>query len=87
MNIRDHVDDLKALLDKLPSHIGDYLKNSNDLDYLVEITMDLGRIPEARYTHKNIRLSNLPEVTAADIEIVTNNIGHFNTDNRGGIEA
>jgi stage III sporulation protein AA len=86
MNIKDHVDDLKVLLDKLPVHIGNHLKQLNELEYLVEITMDLGRIPEARYTHKNIRLSNLPEVTPADIEIVTNNIGHFNTDNRGGIE-
>jgi stage III sporulation protein AA len=86
MNIKKKVDDLTALLNKLPKRIGDYLKQSEQLDSLVEVVMDLGRIPEARFIHQNVRLKELTEVTAEDIHIVTKNIGHFNADNRGGIE-
>ncbi len=86
MNIKKQVDDLSLLLEKLPKRIGDYLKKSQELDTLVEIIIDLGRVPEARFVTHNLRLTELTEVTAEDIHIVTKNIGQFNADNRGGIE-
>jgi len=86
MNIKKQVDDLTVLLNKLPKPLGDHLKQCDEIDSLVEVVMDLGRIPEARFMHHNIRLKDLEEVTVEDIRIVTKNIGHFNTDNRGGIE-
>ena len=86
MNIKKQVDDLTVLLNKLPKPLGDHLKKFDEIDSLAEVVMDLGRIPEARFMHHNIRLKDLEEVTVEDIRIVTKNIGHFNTDNRGGIE-
>ena len=75
MNIKKQVDDLTVLLNKLPKPLGDHLKQCDEIDSLVEVVMDLGRIPEARFMHHNIRLKDLEEVTvlrrlrfAADVD-------------------
>jgi stage III sporulation protein SpoIIIAA len=82
---REITDDLDALLDVLPPVIGDALRARKDNHELLEIVMDLGRLPEARYPGRDAVLS-AQEVTEADIDYVVNGIGEFGDDNRAGIE-
>lgn len=56
----------------------------NDPENLIEIVLDLGRLPEARYVHGEKNLAST-EVTEADLEYVISRIGDFTEDNRAGI--
>lgn len=78
-------DDLDALLNVLPPHIRRSLLEQPDNSELLEVILDLGRPPEARYPQKEVILSS-SEVTESDIEYVVSNIGSFSGDNRAGIE-
>ncbi|GIK38891.1 MAG: single-stranded DNA-binding protein [Chloroflexota bacterium] len=78
-------DDLEALLSVLPPYIKEALEAANDGEKLIEIVMDLGRQPEARYTDREVILSER-EITQDDIDYVTERIGKFMGDNRAGIE-
>jgi len=78
-------DDLDALLDVLPPHIREALVKQPDNDELLEVILDLGRPPEARYPQKELVL-NHGEVADSDIEHVVSRIGSFSGDNRAGIE-
>ncbi len=82
---REITDDLDALLDVLPPHISRPLRTRTDRRELLEIVMDLGRLPEARYPGREVVLSDA-EVTEADIDFVVSRIGQFGADNRAGIE-
>ena len=42
-------DDLEALLDILPPHIQEPLCQQKDISELLEVILDLGRTPEARF--------------------------------------
>jgi stage III sporulation protein SpoIIIAA len=53
-------------------------------DELLEVILDLGRVPTARYTDREIVLRDT-EVTRAEIQHVENRVGEFDTDNRAGI--
>ncbi len=78
-------DDLEVLLAALPPHIYDTLAAADDRRDLLEIIMDLGRKPEARYRGREIILSDR-DVTEEDIQHVVSHIGVFGDDNRAGIE-
>ena len=78
-------DELEALLTVIPPHIQGVIKSVNDDEKLIEIVMDLGRPPEARFTDREIILSE-QEVTQDDIDYVIQRIGKFMGDNRAGIE-
>lgn len=78
-------DDLEALLQVLPPYIREVLKELDDGEKLVEIVMDLGRYPEARFTDHEIILSE-QEVTQDGIDYLVQRIGKFMGDNRAGIE-
>ena len=78
-------DDLELLLAVLPSHIRQALETTNRSVELIEIIMDLGRLPEARFTHGELYLSET-EVTQEELNMVIDNIGDFGADNRAGIE-
>lgn len=77
-------DDLDALLGVLPSHLQQRLHEINRASDLLEIIIDLGRVPEARYVDQAITL-NSREVTPEDIEYIVSRIGDFTDDNRAGI--
>ncbi|MBI4789451.1 MAG: AAA family ATPase [Chloroflexi bacterium] len=77
-------DDLDALLDVLPPHLQTYLRATNRMNDLLEVVVDLGRVPEARFVHQAIAL-NSREVSREDIEYVVSRIGEFTDDNRAGI--
>ena len=78
-------DDLDALLNVLPKTIVDAVHKANDYDRLLEIILDLGRIPTARYVDRETELSN-KEITRAELDYVIEHIGEFDADNRAGIE-
>jgi stage III sporulation protein SpoIIIAA len=78
-------DDLAALLNVLPTHLRDALDQTNQGDDLLEVVLDLGRTPEARFTNGELTLSET-EVTPEDIDYVVERIGQFTDDNRAGIE-
>jgi stage III sporulation protein SpoIIIAA len=78
-------DDLDALLDVLPPHIKRKLLKLKDRRELLEVVLDLGRTPEARFVQREVILDP-QEVTDEDIEYVTSRISSFGGDNRSGIE-
>jgi stage III sporulation protein SpoIIIAA len=78
-------DDLDALMEALPPEICERLASFSQRSDLLEVVMDLGRRPEARFTHGEEVLLDR-EVTDADIAYVIDRIGVFGDDNRAGIE-
>lgn len=52
---------------------------------MIEVVLDLGRPPEARFPGGFIRLGD-KEVTQAEIQHVVDNVSHSGDDNRAGIE-
>ena len=78
-------DDLHVLLDVLPPPIADAVRAANRSNDLLEIVLDLGRRPEARFIDAEVALSE-NEVAQADIDSVVSRIGDFDADNRAGIE-
>jgi len=77
-------DDLDALLDVLPLHIREPLYQQSDQSELLEVILDLGRVPEARFPHRELIL-NSKDVSQSDIDYVVSRIGEFSGDNRAGI--
>ncbi len=82
---RPATDDLDALLRSLPPSLEQRVRSLEGLDGLLEIVMDLGRHPEARFVDREADLSDR-EVTPEDIAYVISRIGQFGGDNRAGIE-
>ncbi|HEX9798166.1 MAG TPA: R3H domain-containing nucleic acid-binding protein [Anaerolineales bacterium] len=78
-------DDLEAMLAVLPQDITNKLKEIDRQDDLLEVILDLGRVPTARYVDDEVTLSQR-EVAAEDIEFVVSRIGEFDADNRAGME-
>lgn len=78
-------DDLELMLAVLPDRIREALEQANRQSDLIEVVMDLGRLPEARFTNGEMYLSDT-ETTMEDLQMVIDNIGDFGADNRAGIE-
>ena len=78
-------DDLDLFIDALPPHISKALRQQEDNHELLEIVLDLGRLPEARYPGREAVLSDV-EVREQDIDHVVARISEFGDDNRAGIE-
>jgi len=78
-------DDLEALLDVLPLNIRHAVEKANNSERLLEIVIDLGRVPVARFVEGEIVLSE-KEIARADIDHITERIGTFDADNRAGME-
>ncbi len=78
-------DDLEALMEILPPVIREQIGKRSDYRELIEIIMDLGRPPQARFLDHDVRLVPA-EVTEQDIEYVIARIGDFGDDNRAGIQ-
>ena len=85
MPSREITDDLELLLRVMPPHIRDALHRQADFKNLIEVVMDLGRPPEARFPNRAVNLSDSP-ITREDLDYVTHRVGAFTQDNRAGIE-
>jgi len=82
---RESIDDLDALLASLPPEIVAAVHALPERSALIEVVMDLGRRPEARFPDSEVSLLDR-EIGEADIAFVVEHIGTFGDDNRAGIE-
>ena len=85
MTQRQITDDLDALFAILPEEVTQAINKINNNSDLLEIIMDLGRLPSARLLSGEEILSE-NEVTRADIDFVVEQLGVFDADNRAGLE-
>jgi stage III sporulation protein SpoIIIAA len=82
---RQITDDLELLLSVMPPPLRQAIEAQPERDTLVEVVLDLGRLPEARFPGYGKELSAAP-VTREDIAYVVDRVGRFGKDNRAGIE-
>ncbi len=84
--IQESRDDLEALLAALPPQIGDRMRALPQASSVIEVVMDLGRKPEARFGGggEEVRLDR--ETDVEDSQYVVDHVGSFGEDNRAGIE-
>ncbi len=78
------IEDLRMLLEILPDSIRDSLEKIGNHSELLEVVLDLGRRPAARFVFGEKTLRN-SEVTRAEIDSVVASVGDFDDDNRAGI--
>jgi stage III sporulation protein SpoIIIAA len=78
-------DDLKKLIDNLPFFLQEHLNQHPNKDKLIEIVLDLGRRPEARFVSGPEYLSQ-KIISWQDIDYLTKRISKFSNENRAGIE-
>ncbi len=81
----DPTEDLDLLLAAMPPHVRGAIEARADHGDLIEVVLDLGRPPEARFTDSMMELST-DYVTQEDINYIAARIGKFGDDNRAGIE-
>ena len=78
-------EDLARLVEILPKSIQETINEHPDKDILIEIIMDLGRRPEARFpTHPEYLSPNV--ITWQDLDYSIKRLSRFADDNRAGIE-
>ncbi|ADE13598.1 single-stranded nucleic acid binding R3H domain protein [Nitrosococcus halophilus Nc 4] len=85
MNLQNSTDDLQQLIGILPRSLRTVLQGLPQ-QHLLEIIMDVGRSPQARFSGQTVNLSADP-VSPADLEQVVASVGEFSADNRAGIEG
>lgn len=78
-------DDLDALINIVPPDIAAALRERPDNFELLEIILDLGRLPEARYPEAEVILIDR-EVSQGDLDYIATRVSEFNSNNRAGIE-
>src|SRR5512137_2622182 len=78
-------DDLQALLGVLPPAIAEAVVRADNSDNLLEIILDLGRVPLALFVNGEVRLSE-KDIDREEIDFVVSRIGDFDADNRAGLE-
>jgi stage III sporulation protein SpoIIIAA len=85
MSANHQTGDIDLLLQVLPPHLKEMIEQQDRLEELLEIVIDLGRLPEARFPD---RLATLSERSVAreDIDYVVSRTSTFSEDNRAGIE-
>ena len=78
-------DDLNQLLDVLPKFISTTLERHPRREQLIEVVLDIGRRPEARFADSTDYLS-YRTVVWQDLDHILKRLGKFSGDNRAGIE-
>ncbi|MGD8238527.1 MAG: R3H domain-containing nucleic acid-binding protein [Armatimonadota bacterium] len=77
--------DIERLLAALPEQLQRVLHEREDIDELLEVVLDLGRRPEARFPDDGFVYLDEQECAPDGIEYVVARIGEFGHDNRAGI--
>jgi stage III sporulation protein SpoIIIAA len=81
----DSNNDLEKLIENLPFFLQEHLNNHSSKDQLLEIVLDLGRRPEARFLYGPEYFSQ-KIISWQDIDFVVKRISRFSNENRAGIE-
>ncbi|KAG2434063.1 hypothetical protein HXX76_007791 [Chlamydomonas incerta] len=79
------IDELMKLVQLLPASVRSALEDHPQMLELLEVVMDLGRPPLARFPGGDVKLSAAP-ITAEDLEFAVRQVGEFGGDNRAGID-
>jgi len=82
MNVNN---DLEKLIESLPFFLQEHLTQHPNKDKLIEIVLDLGRRPEARFVNGTEYLSQ-KIISWQDIDYMTKRISKFSNENRAGID-
>jgi stage III sporulation protein SpoIIIAA len=77
--------DLERMLSIMPPHIREAIRQHPDAEDLIEVVIDLGRIPEARFPGKIYEILG-ESATQDEIDFIIGRVGRFTGDNRAGIE-
>ncbi|CAL5046101.1 unnamed protein product [Urochloa decumbens] len=77
-------EELRRLLELLPGELRRRVETHPELPALVEVVMDLGRPPLARFPSGDFLLSHRP-ISFDDLQHATSQVGDFGADNRAGI--
>ncbi|MEM8672288.1 MAG: R3H domain-containing nucleic acid-binding protein [Cyanobacteria bacterium P01_G01_bin.67] len=84
MQVTDNLDKLLTIFpESIRSKLDEQLKE--DSDNLIEVVLDLGRLPEARFSDRVTYIREQP-VTKEEIQHCIERVGMFSSDNRAGIE-
>jgi len=84
VQVEDNTQEVDLLIDRLPAHVSDIMKQWG-YEGLIEIVLDLGRLPVARYQkYGEVPLSDI-EVTRQEIDQTVAQLSEFGEDNRAGI--
>ena len=78
-------DNLNQLLEILPKFVGKPLEKNENREQLIEIVLDIGRRPEARFANDTCYLS-YRTIVWQDLDYIIKRLGKFSGDNRAGIE-
>ena len=77
--------DLEKLIENLPFFLQEHLSQHRSKNQLIEIVLDLGRRPEARFISGPEYLSQ-KIISWQDIDYMTKRVSKFSNENRAGIE-
>ncbi len=84
MQVTDNLDKLLTIFpDSIRSRLDEQIES--DSDNLIEVVLDLGRLPEARFSDRVTYIRDEP-VTKDEIQHCIERVGMFSSDNRAGIE-
>ncbi len=84
MQVTDNLDKLLTIFpESIRSKLDEHLQS--DGDNLIEVVLDLGRLPEARFSDRVTYIREEP-VTKEEIQHCIERVGMFSSDNRAGIE-
>jgi stage III sporulation protein SpoIIIAA len=78
-------EDLEKLIENLPVFLQEHLNQHSSKDQLIEIVLDLGRRPEARFVTGPEYLSQ-KIISWQDLDYIIKRISKFSNENRAGIE-
>lgn len=82
-NVQFH-SDLDRLIEILPEKVTKHI-NYENMNDVIEIVLDIGRIPEIRHAGGKIDCFGIEPITEDDVSYITNRIQPFTSDNRSGI--
>lgn len=78
-------EELRALCAVLPPAVRRAVEAEGRRDELLEVVLDLGRQPEARFADRDVPLSD-EAVSRSDLDHVMERVSDFGDDNRAGVE-
>ena len=73
------------MLNVFPPELAQAVRSRDNFDNLLEVILDLGRLPTARFVGNEVALSERV-VSQQDLDYVITRIGEFDADNRAGME-